>query len=467
MSRVGYVAQVGLDFGTAFCKCIVRDIGRGKARVLQKPNSVGTAPFLFSSVINFESGRFLLGESEETRGLPFAKMLLTEYARGKIDGATKLLWREYIEKLPSTMMEIDGVLIAIGWRLAPILREARTLARRMMPGFGDHRDDHLFVNLCVPVDHMQDRAVVAAFQKALFIAWKLSRCLDLPETMTAADLRNLIENTSDGGASGLCELYPEVAANVQAFLKSGFADGNWGIPFLMTDVGSGTVDQSFFILSSDLKQLTFLAALVRPLGSAEIERRCAEEFASKPCYSAVLAEVRAHKEGNSLLTDLMRPRFHAVVDNLCKEIEQMTYECAQNGSWTSEREEKLRFSQFTQTILMNSGGGMRDDPYRIGVRSAFHKYWSIFPETIELPRPNDLVTSDGRALPPGWFRRLAVAYGLSYPIAELHRITLPDAVRPLRDGGERNREPIYQAGRCRDCGRPAIPGDDLCYNCSS
>ena len=81
MPRTGYIAQVGLDFGTAFSKCVVRDIGHGSARVLETSRPVDGTPYLFSSVIGFRDGSLVRTPASDDEALPFAKMLLTALAR--------------------------------------------------------------------------------------------------------------------------------------------------------------------------------------------------------------------------------------------------------------------------------------------------------------------------------------------------------------------------------------------------
>ena len=463
MPRTGYIAQVGLDFGTAFSKCVVRDIGHGTARVLETSRSVDGTPFLFSSVIGFRNGSLVRTPASYDEALPFAKMLLTALARGDAPSGALLLWQEYLRNLPEGMNQIEGVTLAVAWQLAPILSAAWNLAVKMMPEFGEQSDDCFLVNLCVPVGDMQEHAVMGAFRTALKIAWCMTR-FDLPSEATPAHLREFVNSLPNADVDGLCGLYPEVGANVQAFLKSGFAHRHWGIPFFITDVGSGTVDQSFFILSPDLGELTFLAALVHPLGSSEIERRCVTDvgISDAATYSAHLTEIRAYKEGRGSLPSTAAERFNATIELLRSEVAGMTRTCAHAGALL------IVPAQFADSVLMNAGGGMRNEPYRKGVQSAFQGNWNLAPETIELPRPNDLLTATGEALPSDWFRRLTVAYGLSFPQQDLHRITLPDAVPPLptTPDHEAGNDVHHTQGRCRGCGRPAIPGDDYCYSCS-
>src|SRR4051812_1641016 len=108
----------------------------------------------------------------------------------------------------------------------------------MMPGFGRQSDDYFFVNLCIPVEHMEDTRVISAFRSALHAAWSLSCLEQIPEKVAPQELGAFIQRHADRRSRGLCDLYPEVAANVQAFLRSGFGKGYWGVPFLMSDVGS-------------------------------------------------------------------------------------------------------------------------------------------------------------------------------------------------------------------------------------
>lgn len=165
----------------------------------------------------------------------------------------------------------------------------------------------------------------------------------------------------------------------------------------------------------------------------------------------------------------MENQFATVIGSLRGEVARMSQECAYAGLWTPRHEEKLKPTQFGNAVVMNAGGGMRDEPYRHGVRSSFNQYWNLRPDMIELPKPNDLLTAAGRTLPDDCFRRLTVAYGLSFQQHDLHKITLPHAVLPLSKISVQAGRTVarkHTPGRCRSCNRPAIPGDDYCYSCS-
>ena len=176
-------------------------------------------------MVHYLRGEFIPDVQADSVELPFAKVLLAALARGRsFDSRTSAWERAFTDdRMARAKAGAAGM-------LAGILRVARDLAGRMMPGFGTQEDDLFYVNMCVPVDDMQDQSTRYVFQEVLEAAWKLSGTLQ-----------------RDGLAEEMCFLYPEVAANVQAFLKSGFAEHEWGNPFFMTDVGAGTIDQSYFI----------------------------------------------------------------------------------------------------------------------------------------------------------------------------------------------------------------------------
>lgn len=436
--RPGYVAQVGLDFGTAYSKCIVRDVGTGLARVVES----GTAgqPYLFPSIVYWRDGKFMTECQPGSLELPFAKVLLASLARERGFDSRTTAWegplgREQMKNLENAAARL----------LARILREAQNLVGQMMPGFGSQEDDLFYVNMCVPVDDLQDQRTQAVFKNVLESAWILA---------TSPQRR--------GSPAEMCFLYPEVAANVQAFLKSGFAHNEWGNPLFMTDVGAGTVDQSYFIPTQNLESLTFLSGLVESLGSSQIEKRCADllvpEGGSE--HFAAMQKFRAFKESRGDLEREAQLIFNQVVDALQKAMAIITQHTVSEGRSKLTEVGQQRQNQFGRTKVLFAGGGIRDLSYRGGVFESFRQTWALTPDYIELPRPNDLLRAFGAAVPEEWFRRLTVAYGLSFIPGDLQSITLPNQLQPLP---ARTVEVRHGNGLCAACGRPTVYGDDYCY----
>ncbi len=439
--RPGYIAQVGLDFGTAYSKCVVRDVGAGGARVVE--GGLDGEPYLFPSSVYYRNGEFSGGVQTGSLELPFAKVLLATLARNRPLDSRTMPWQAVLRPEP-----IKRAKAGAAWMLAALLREAQKLACLMMPGFGSQHDDLLYVNMCVPVDDMQDHHTREVFEDVLKSAWRLA-------TQQQSDI-------SSAEMAEMCFLYPEVAANVQAFLKSGFANHEWGNPFFLTDVGAGTADQSYFIPTLGLEALTFLSSLVESLGSSQIEKRCADMLVQngRPEHSATMKAIRAFKEGRGSLRNEAQTVFARVVGELQHEMGKITSHTVSQGRSRLTQEGQQIHNQFGHTRVLFAGGGIRDLPYRDGVLNSFDQSWHLTPDSIELPRPNDLLRASGAQVPDEWFRRLTVAYGLSFMRQDLQKITLPNQLPNLPPAPALMQ---HGNGRCRACGRPTVFGDDYCY----
>jgi hypothetical protein len=397
-------------------------------------------PYLFSSLVHYREGEFLGEPQPDSLELPFAKVLLAALARGRGFDSRTRAWEG-----PLGNERMEHAKIAAARMLGGILSEARTLMAQMMPDFGSHDDDLFYVNMCLPVDDLQDQRTRAVFQDVVESAWKHAN-----------------PQQRDDSSSQMCFLYPEVAANVQAFLKSGFAHSEWGNPFFMTDVGAGTVDQSYFIPTLGLQSLTFLSGLVESLGSSQIEKRCADLLAhdGQAQHLATMETIRAFKEGRGVVGNEARTVFSQVVNELQHGMVGITgHTVSQGRSRLGEVGQEIQ-NQFGRTRILFAGGGILDVPYRAGVRNVFQQIMGFAPDTIELPRPNDLLRASGAQVPDVWFRRLTVAYGLSYMREDLQRITLPNQLGNLPPAAHQ----LLPIGGCQACGRPTVFGDDFCYS---
>jgi len=413
-------------------------VGKEQARVVEA--GVDGEPYLFSSLVHYCDGEFVPKAQPGSLELPFAKVLLASLARGRGFDSRTIAWQE-----PLGQDRMERAKDAAARMLAEVLEEAHNLATQIMPGFGSHEDDLFYVNMCVPVDDMQDRRTQNVFRDVLESAWQLAS-----------------RRQWKGSPSDMCFLYPEVAANVQAFLKSGFAEHEWGNPFFMTDVGAGTVDQSYFIPTRGLHSLTSLSGLVESLGSSQIEKRCADLLVPNGDLernSTTMQAVRRFKEEKAELPRDTQPVFDQVVATIQRAMFEITGHTVSEGRSRLTEEGQQPQNQFGRTRILFAGGGIRDLPYRAGVLNAFQPVWGFEPDSIELPRPNDLLRGSGARVPDAWFRRLSVAYGLSFMRGDLQKITLPNQIQNHPGAAQ----PPFAAGGCRTCGRPTVFGDDYCY----
>ena len=131
--------------------------------------------------------------------------------------------------------------------------------------------------MAVPVAHAQDKAVEEAFRDCLDRAWRFAQCSEEGRCPISEWVKKVGELRPLESDRYLCSIYPEVSANVQAFIQS--RAGFQGL-FLFVDVGAGTVDASAFMYwphPSNEKPRSYFAADVSLLGSSQIEIRAAAE----------------------------------------------------------------------------------------------------------------------------------------------------------------------------------------------
>lgn len=413
--RDPYFIQIGFDFGTAYSKCVCRDVFTDIAWVWLPSESSAELPFLISSGLVFNNG--LLNHCKETStyyfesGLYHLKLALQKVGLRVFDDPVLDPFRRAIrsdsrEELSSFVREC-GV-----YFLAGSLGCVRDSIRKRFHGFGAHKDDYMAVNLAIPVAHAERAAEVRkVYTEILGRAWRLSDELAGHPQIELQALAAKAKDIADATDDGPCFLYPEVCANVQGFVRSRASSP--GI-YLFSDTGAGTVDQSVFIFvrRDSREHLTFLDSSVLPLGSSHIERLAACRRREGIQWQNLESFRRMKEEGQD------HPDLDTARDEIRESLNQGT-----SATLARARSKLPRPRQLEQTRLIFCGGGHRFDPYAKGVIESFSG--PLFPtsfkaNTIGLPTPKDLRVSEEEA---PWMKRLSVAYGLSFPQAELTEFT--------------------------------------------
>lgn len=311
---------------------------------------------------------------------------------------------------------------------------------KQFKGYGRHPDDSLFLNLAIPVANASENKTFDAFERVVHAAWKdrskIVECNgDLGKVSQHINLAS-----KQHGTNGDCYLYPEVSANVQAYVRSRTAQP--GI-YLFVDTGAGTVDQSVFIYKDDQgPKLAYLSAEVSPLGSSQIEIRALQ----KSNGNGDLEVFRRNKEAGQLHADEMKHALVSIAQDLSSPALKALGETYRKGIGTGQ----------IQTIrVIFGGGGHLEDPYSQGVRGGMTEFFALRdsgggfadgqyippfdPDTIPeigIPIPSDLEFPKN-AKASLWFKRLSVAYGLSFPRFDLADYRLPHEIRdgvPLKRG---------------------------------
>ncbi len=231
-----YFIQIGLDFGTSFSKCVVRDVMTDKARVFVPPGSGGRElPFLIPSVLSFADG--ILRHIDEPavqyidQGLYHLKQALALVALRQWDHPLLSVYRVYgesrDEKKLSEFIENCAV-----YYLAGVIGNVRKSIRLQFEDFGARHDDYIAVNLAVPVKDAQQPEIADLYLRVLSESWSLSDEFAGHPSVRLNDLRELRKKASLENAGDNCFVYPEVSASVQGFVRSRVSSD--GISFFST-----------------------------------------------------------------------------------------------------------------------------------------------------------------------------------------------------------------------------------------
>jgi hypothetical protein len=429
---------VGLDFGTAFTKCMVRDFNYRRATPVEfelDENSTHLVP----SRLGWHAGKMFhpldqgIAESVE---LPFIKMALASAATGTasdwLDGITRPLG------IDDSRLNLESIQALVVFYIERILRDVHEWIQERWADFGSLAGDTIYYNMAVPVAQAREGNIIDAFRECLDAAVGFLRSHKIPP----ANLNDCIVAMNRFKMTRIpeCELIPEVTANVQSYVRS--RGGREGI-YLFADVGAGTVDFSVFIYYEDRgdKALSYPHAAVEHLGSSQLEIRAFHRL-----QTALTNALRQLKEGalnygtcNVKLTDTLAQTSASMGSELTEVTARVL----------GLTRRKVRRIQFQTMQILYGGGGCSETPYQIGIQAAFDPRFGLKAESQPLPVPEDVdwPDDDGTEL----FKRFSVAYGLSFLPTDQPIQHFPDEIRefdPATDHPSRN--------------IPAAPSKDEC-----
>ncbi len=419
-----YFIQIGFDFGTSFSKCVCRDVMTDKAWVYIPSKFTGhELPFLVPSAFLFSDGRLQNVEEQDInypeRGLYHLKHALVKVALGQLDDPVLKPYRRACEQSNVKLSRfIESCAV---YFLADALGGVRKQIRQRMQDFGSLPDDYMAVNLAVPVANAEQSAVEKMYTRILSEAWRLADEISGHSPMNFGELellRQKIQALNDQSSNEACSIYPEVSANVQGFVRSRVSSPGM---YLFSDTGAGTVDQSTFIFfrrADNTDHLTYLHGNVLPCGSSYIEFHAAEIDGGT--RSQVLELWRERKERGGVEHELLMAR-----NKVAEQLRQGT------TSTIGTTKRKLYLPDgINEMRVIFGGGGHCEHPYKTSVVKPFSGCLfkqPIRPSIVGLPIPADLALGDQQGR---WMRRLAVAYGLSFPKSDLVGFTYPRDVEP-------------------------------------
>lgn len=465
--RGAYRFQLGFDFGTSYSKCIYRNLG-SKAFVFTFDLN-GRKEFLLSSSIICKNNTFYINEGNQQypeHGLWHIKMALADLAQKKFSSPTLSRINQKFGLQPNSQKQTEFVKAACLFYLSRALRAVRSGILVRNPDFGKHDQDDMYVTMAIPVSNLRDNDTKNAFEDILKKAWRIACQTGPLSTQTSCQEMVAALTQESDPLDNSCHVYPEVSANIQPFRVSSQSPGDSANIYLVTDTGSGTVDQCCFTLTSRQKTgelINYFSAQVFELGSGAIERRCsATENGSiekwrrmkelkqvDPILQQVLNEIAKELNRKASATT-----FRQLVGQLHDFDTQTDDDKVKTPRNTPERAIRLHL------YLIFTGGGDMDNPYHKAIINAVQELFeyplknefttnkSIWqdrvitiskPEDLELPKSCD-----------DWMKRLYVAYGLSFKYEELPGIWLPNGKEVDQDGLSRQLCP-YCKGKRSHC----------------
>lgn len=419
--RMEHALVIGLDFGTAYTKCVVRDAmvrDPGKAYPVKFQLSDGWSYLVPSVVVRQPTSLYSAFDRSidgATDRINYLKMrLVSELDQQRADA-----WRDRGRATEMKQM--------VAWYLAQVLAGVGQEIRRRWTDFGSHPRDECFINICVPIAHADGSKVERGLLDALCAAHNAVG----PGGTQAPTLEQIQAHLLDAPklrqAQAHCYTYPETSANLQSYLKSRARQPGL---YLFSDVGAGTVDLTFFQLLGDTSNdasLRYYHASVLDAGSSRLEL-IAKDFDP----SLKLKDLIATKEG---LIKNPSTRIACALSRARKQIHDEVATGVGQGVSVTEaklhRDRQYQISQMKRIRLMHSGGGYLDDPYGSATQYFYkQRQWDNVPKSRSLPEPDDLAWGNNEKPLP--FSRLSVAYGLSYARYELdgHRFPSQTAVNP-------------------------------------
>lgn len=446
--RDPFFVQIGLDFGTAFCKCVCRDVNVGDRAWVHLPGAIADPklPFLIPSSLRFARGRLghatNSGGGYSADGLSHVKMALEKVALEKWDDPVLSDYKVKAVEAGHVPLEefVEGCAVYL---LGGILGGVKQAVTERFKGTVD--GDYLAVNMAVPVANAENPVVNQRFSRVLCKAWVVADSLREFPPITWPDLQERLRNAEaridNPEVTGACFVYPEVSANVQCFVRS--RTSSEGI-YLFSDTGAGTVDQSVFIFirTPDGEKLTYLHANVFPLGSGQIER-IAADLVGDTSWGALESWREIKESGRN------HPEIQEAKSRIANHLGNGT-----NMTVSQAKQKLIRQRQINDLRVLFGGGGHTEDPYGRSVRALFAG-GLVHPDAVKerkqkgesfelgLPIPTDLALNADQS---PWMNRLSVAYGLSFERGDLSDFRFPREVEPPNpDQVWKPREPRPQA----------------------
>jgi hypothetical protein len=442
---------LGIDFGTSSTKVVWREAESDRAHLIcfgNRPEML--EDYLLPSIVAFDSDNFAAGTETQSflekhaqaNSFSNFKMCLacvsSEKSDCNLERCSLSHWRPLLARMANDSFGNRETIETISaLHIGKVISLSRQRIIEKLRTRGIEPQIRWLVNMAAPVEHIDEKSVLDAFERVLKTGWLMAEIFD--EESGPRQLGDLLDQFS--GARDLaakrpmnCFIYPEVAAQVACmYLSRSARDGIYAF----VDVGAGTVDASIFRLASTGRepQLNFYGTAVIKCGAAHLEAIASRQLAERAStWFKSIKEQRA-RVGSAMF--LLPEEAGVYLKNAYGWLEKrVETELRQLLRKSFAKEQDVRHWKGMHLFL--GGGGANVPIYADSSMKAFRGLATDM--TIdELPMPEDF---DMNGLPKKAFHRFAVAYGLSFNVVNLAEIALPGEISDLTS---ENVRPIRQA----------------------
>jgi len=442
---MNHLFVAGFDFGTSYSKVVLRDRLTNVAKVVTFGPGDNLA--LFPSYLRvLPEG--LAGPESDAPGLivSYPKLIATDAASASRSFAP--LYADIIPKIagiwPNPISLRDFAPLLLTRYFLSVIDGIHAFIRRDEEwGQYSPEADPLIVQLAVPIGLNQaDNECEKLMQRCLAAAtWLRRQAAPATPVIAPAVLGSALAEVDRMDAVARdhlnlrCITYPEVAAGVQAVLRSpNTPDGK----YITLDVGAGTVDINAFLrhqrgTHSAGDGLEYWACEVHPLGFARLDLPGGD------------FRQQHERTVNPMAPDDLFGKLEGAVGELMKKAFRYQPNRVVGGGGQPWRH---------RTYAYIWGGGAEHAPYQAAFARKLEACGVKVPGITRIPRPNEHfhIPADVN------FGRLAIAYGLSFHEANLEDVRLPHELQTFED-----RYPFYwheamaaeRACTCR--GNPECP----------
>ena len=426
--------QVGLDFGTSSTKIMYSQLGRPGVNLINLNHSLTNYPsYCLPSlaaindkgilVLGVDAAKHLLNKEWDMGFQRFKMIIAGNHDKIFLDDVSQDKFNTYKQ-----MHGLDETFTAerlTAIYLAHVMREARNIITNY-PHYRDV-DVNMSFNICMPIDHIQNRTIKEDFEKIFRWGERIEEC------WRAQDKKFDVLETSYKVEDSLKEesrvhVVPESVASFASYIIS--LQKQEGL-YAVIDMGAGTTDVSICNLKSIShdEPIYWYAARNIPYGTIEIERIIAAKIKKKK------EECTCH-DVFSFLKNLST-NSGDVHEEILQQLKKFKNSKDYCKTWGIAYHDHLsRTSEWENVEIFLSGGGANLPP----ARDVFSDPWynlvdnngnKIKYRVSPLPTPDDF-NDAGTGAP---FVRLAVAYGLTIPIPMLNEYVLTN--------DSPNQTPIY------------------------